>query len=116
MNLTKWIESLYKPQQTNLRDAAIEDINLALNEPAVRNHWIDAMVEELRAINIGVDRALADNNFEQLPSKAERRRAILFCLNQILDSKQSLDTERFEETHDNQNQRSQFDGVAVQPT
>ena len=112
MKLTKWIESLYKPEKTNLTDAALEDLQAAMNDQGVRAHWLSAMIEELRAINIGVDRALADNQFDQLPSKADRRRAILFCLNQILDSKQSLETERFERAHDNQ--RSAFEGVAVQ--
>ena len=114
MRLKKWIESLYKPEETNFRDAAKEDIFLALNEPAVRTHWVNALIEELRAINIGVDRALSDGKFDELPSKADRRRAIVFCLNQILDSKQAIETERFESERDNKTLNpSPFEGVAV---
>lgn len=113
MRLTKWIESLYEPQKTNFKDAAMEDLILALNEPGVRQHWLNALVEELRAINVGVDRAMRENKLDELPSKADRRRAIVFCLNQILDSKTALDNDLYEEQHKNQAE-SAFNGVAVQ--
>lgn len=112
MSLMKWIEALYVPSKTNLRDAGREDLEIALNDPSIRRHWLNAMEEELRAINVGVDRSLAEGTFNDIASKADRRRAILFCLNQILDSRTAIDNERFESMRDNQ--PSPFDGVAVQ--
>ena len=99
--LRKWIESIYQPQKTNFKDAALEDLMAALEIPAVRRHWMDALVEELRAINVGVDRAMREGNLEQLPSASDRRRTIVWVLNQILESKTAVETELYEQQHNN---------------
>lgn len=105
--LWKWIESLYEPEKTNFRDAALEDLIQALNSPAVRQHWISALVDELRAINVGVDRSLREGDFFQMPERAARRGAIVFCLNQILESQTALNTEILEKEERNNPRRSQ---------
>lgn len=97
MKLKAWIESLYKPEETNLQFSS-EDLLGMLNDAQVRRHWLNALVDELRAINVTADRVLDEGkSVEEFKSKSIRRRAIIFCLNQILDSKQSLDNEQFED-------------------
>ena len=101
MSLVKWIEGLYVPQKTNFKDAALEDLMTALENSAVRRHWMDALVEELRAINVGVDRAMREGKMEELPSKSDRRRTIVWVMNQILESKTAVETELYEQQHNN---------------
>jgi len=115
MRLLKWIESLYAPEKTNFKDAALEDILVALENQAVRKHWLDSLVEELRAINVGVDRSLREGRMEDLPSKADRRHAIIFCLNQILESQTAVDTERYEQTQDQERAQPRWFGRTDNP-
>lgn len=99
--LRKWIESLYQPQVTNFKDAALDDLMAALENQAVRRHWMDALIEELRAINVGVDRAMREGKLEELPSKSDRRRTIVWVMNQILESQTAIETEMYEQQHNN---------------
>jgi len=100
-DLSKWIESLYVPEKTNFKDAALPDLMEALENQAVRRHWMEALVEELRAINVGVDRAMREGKLEELPSKSDRRRTIVWTLNQILESKTAIENELYDQQHDN---------------
>lgn len=112
--LAKWISSLYEPEKTNIQEGSLERIMLALNEPAVRRHWVESLIEELRNINVRFDRKMEDGIYNQFEEDMYRRRAIVFCLNQILDSKDALENQRLESERDNQTLRSPFEGVAVQ--
>jgi len=112
MSLVKWIESLYEPEKTNFRDAGLEDLLLALEQPAIRKHWVNALVEELRAINVGVDRSLREGKIEDLKQTAARRTALVFCLNQILDSRTAIENEQYDLAHNNEARDGR--GIAVQ--
>lgn len=114
MRLFKWIQSLYEPKKTNFKDAVLEDLESALNHEGVRKHWLNALVEELRAINIGVDRALADNMLDEIQAKAIRRRTIVFCLNQILESQTAVETELYEQQQHNNPTEPHWGGRTVQ--
>jgi len=105
MRLRKWIESLYEPTVTNFKDAALDDLTAALENGAVRKHWLNALVDELRAINVAVDKGLDANKLDDMRYRAERRRAIIFCLNQILESQTAVDTELYEQ-HNNPKESS----------
>ena len=101
MRLVNWIESLFEPEKTNFRDAAMDDLLAALNEPAIRKHWMHSIMDELRAINVGVDRAMREEKYDAIPNAAARRTALVFCLNQILDSKTAVENELYDQARDN---------------
>lgn len=121
MRLTKWVESLFRPEETNFKDAAIEDVILALNDPVIRKHWLLSLIDEIRAINVGVDKALRENDMSDLPNKSVRRNTIVFCLNEILESKrfieeEILDQQRQAELAERKNAKAPtFQGITLEP-
>ena len=110
-SLKGWVERILRTEKVNLRENAKQDILLALNEPGVRLHWVESMIQEIQDTNVKVDRLMDKECPHSWESLSHRRKAILFCLNQILDSKDAIDYERHEPNH--QNQASPFEGVAV---
>lgn len=103
MRLLKWIESLYAPEKTNFKDAGLDDLMTALANESVRKRWMDKMMDELRAINIGIDKNLEDGTLGGIEARAIRRRTIILILNQILESSTEIETDLYEQAHPHNN-------------
>jgi hypothetical protein len=114
--LTKWIESLYAPEKTNFnQDVTLEEVMQALADPTVRKYWIQAIIEELRNINVRFDRMMDAKIAAKFEEDMYRRKGILFALNQILDSKHMIESER--EDQERQNRIfAQYQGAAAPVT
>jgi hypothetical protein len=109
MSLKKWLESMIHPSKSNLADGTAETIMIALNEPGVRRRWVESLIEELWQLNIKIDRLMEQEAEKEWPKISQRRNAIVYCLQLILDSKSALDYERASAP-----EPGPFEGVAVQ--
>lgn len=110
--LRTWIESVLQPEETNLKEGALEDILKALESPAVRKLWIKQLMDELWQLNIGLDRLMEAEEEGKWRRITARRNSIVFCLNEILTARDLLDSELVEQERRDR-LMEQFKGVAA---
>jgi hypothetical protein len=92
MKFPKWITDIYKPEE--LQKIKVEEILMAMNDVSIRKHWLFEVLDELKEVNLSIDRALdarEQYSFEELSAK---RRALTWVLNQVLSSKNSVAMDR----------------------
>lgn len=108
MKLPRLIDKFFEPIAFQSLD--VSALMMALNDPAVRQHWLRNVLLELKEINIAVDRALERPEPSlRLLELGARRRQIMSVLQQIETSKNSV------ELDDDQNQMVDVDRLAVAP-
>lgn len=97
----KWIDSFLNPEQTNLRDGALEDIIQALDNPSIRRKWVQGLMTEIWESNIKLDRLMEAEKDDEWKKISMRRNSIVFCLNQILSTRDMLESELIEQDRQN---------------
>lgn len=88
MKLPESLTKLFEARQ--MQDINFEDLLMAMNDASVRRHWLLAIVEEIKRINIAIDTALDQREpmgFEELSA---RRRGLSFVLNQVAASERAI--------------------------
>lgn len=86
-----WLE-VFDPQATQKLD--VSRIVSDLNNPQVRAHWLRAVLDQLRAINLEVDKLLDKGPItERLIEISAKRRQIVAVLEQIEASRNSVELE-----------------------
>ena len=109
----KWIGEVLDPVDTNLREGALDDILKALENPSVRKRWIEDLLTEIWESNIRLDRLMEEEKDSEWKKISMRRNSIVFCLNQILTAKDTLESELAEQERQNRI-FEQYQGAAAQ--
>ena len=103
----KWLRQILDPAP--MYDLDLTKLSLALNGPAVRHHWLKALLEQLRELNLEIDRMLERNDPQSRYIEiSARRRQLVAILQQIETSKNSVELEV------DHNQESLLDTLAVE--
>ncbi len=91
--IKRWLKDLFDPQTFNNLDTAA--IGGALNDPGVRTLWLAYCLDELKSINLEVDKRLllARDNEMGLIDLCARRKAFQDVLEAILSARRKLTQE-----------------------
>lgn len=109
MKFIGWLSTLFEPGE--FQNLHIDELLAALVDTGVRNHWMRAVLEEIKELNMRTHTALMNGNLtDRFVQESARLQGIDWTLRQILNSKNSVEMER----HHNRTDDA-FDGVAVQP-
>lgn len=94
---------------TEFNELEPSELLAAFNDPAVRRHWMRAVLYELAQLNMGVEKALEHPApAQKIAEVAARRRQTLNLLQQIETSRNSV------EMDEHHNPEIDLDRVAVQ--
>lgn len=108
MNWPRTIFEILCPAELN--DLNVEELAIALNNPAVRNRWLQDVLEDLRRLNLHVDKLLERNEPQhKFVEVSARRRQTWAILQQIQLAKNSV------EMDSGHNPMEDLDHVAVDP-
>lgn len=120
--MLKWIKSILKPNESQLREFTIEDVATALNDAVIRRLWLEAITERIQSINFEIDGILSNPDRGRIwETFSIERRTLLACLRLVMESRERLERERFEEQREKELQeaRSQkapmFEGITLRP-
>lgn len=83
--MTQWISEMFSPEQFN--DIDIYSVGEALNDSAVRQKWFLAVLEEIKRINVDVDRRLLAGGEYRIMDLCARRKALQDVLELVLSIK-----------------------------
>ena len=92
----------YEPKEMQFREGDLTDFQSALQNHEVQARWFDAMISRIREINIEIDKLLAKEDRQRVwETFAIERRTLLAVLRMILDARDTLNSERFEQDAQN---------------
>lgn len=83
--MTQWISEMFSPEQFN--DLDIFAIGEALNNSDIRQRWFLAVLEEIKRINVDVDRRLLAGSEFGIMDLCARRKALQDVLELVLSIK-----------------------------
>ncbi len=109
MKIPRWLSSIFEPSAfSNLN---FDDIQIALQDPSVRKHWLMTMLDEVRGCHSRTHVALTQGKLhEKFVQESARLQGLDWALRQILNSKTSVELDR----HHNHT-GNPHEGVAVHP-
>lgn len=84
----RWLADIFEPAEFNGLD--LVGIGEAFNDSAVRSRWLLDLLEELRRINLEVDRRLLMGNDFGFNDLCARRKAFQDVLEGVLSAKRSI--------------------------
>lgn len=92
----EWLLKALDPKETQLQtQVSLEQLMEALNDPTVRQYWVQSMMDKIQAMNIEVDNLLAKEDRQRTwETFAIERRTLLRSLSMILDARDVLESER----------------------
>lgn len=86
--LRKWLKDYFEPEIFN--DLNVGDIGSALNDTSVRTVWLSSLMEELKTINLEVDRRLLSDSQFGLIDLCAKRKAYQDILEGILRARRQV--------------------------
>lgn len=89
--IKEWFSELFDPQEFN--DLNLPAIGEAFNDPAVRGHWLRLLLNEIRQINMEVDKRLLVSHEDGLVDLCARRKALQDVLEWVLSAKRAVSQE-----------------------
>lgn len=90
MKFVKHLKELFAPE--SIQDLRMDEIALALNDHDIRTTWLTGLLNDLKLMNLQVDKALLDGSQIKLADLCARRRAYQDILDSILLSAQRVKT------------------------
>ena len=88
MKIKRWFKELFDPAQFNDLDMA--EIGGSFNDPGVRQLWLAYCFDELKTINMEVDKRLLAGSDLSLTDLCARRRAFQDILEAVLSARRKL--------------------------
>lgn len=79
---------IFSPKELQQLDAM--ELVDAMNDPVIRKHWLHAIFEELKRLNLEMDQILLRNEAYRFPDLAARRKAFQDALELILSAKRGV--------------------------
>jgi hypothetical protein len=96
-SLASWILTKLSPEEVQ-KESAFEDIEAALQNRQVQKRWLESMIGKIQVMNAELDHLLADpDKTRKWETFAIERRTLLRSLTMILDARDSIETDRFEQ-------------------
>lgn len=91
-----WLLKVFDTKEAQFKnDISLEQVMEALNDPTVRQYWVQSMMDKIQAMNIEVDNLLAKEDRQRTwETFAIERRTLLRSLSMILDARDVLESER----------------------
>jgi hypothetical protein len=86
--IPRWLNSVFSPVHFQNLDAA--ELLEALTNPAAARTWLTEMFDELKRLNLEVDRRLLSANDFRLTDLCARRQAIQYVLEALKSAKASV--------------------------
>lgn len=86
--LCRFLREIFDPQAYN--DLDTDAIRSALNDASVRNTWLSDCIDEMRRINIEVDRRMLYGTVVDLTDLCARRKAIQDLLEAALSARRKI--------------------------
>ncbi len=86
--LNRWLKNLFSPKE--LQGLDVQEILAALNEEPVRKLWIYEAFQELKRMNLEIDKRLLTGVTYNLTDLAARRKAYQDMLDGILSARRQL--------------------------
>lgn len=86
--IKQWLNDIFAPEQ----DLDIHAIGSALNDPTIRAAWMQAVLDEIRAIHVEIDRRLLNGEMNLIDLCA-RRKAFKDVLEAILSARRTVTRE-----------------------
>lgn len=83
--LERWLKNIFNPEH----DFDMTAIGQALNDPDVRMRWLIDHLEEIRQMNLEVDRRLLDGEDYSMADLCARRKAYKDVLDAILSARRN---------------------------
>jgi phage terminase large subunit len=109
MKIPIWFKSIFASPEFS--DIKTDDVVAALHDHAVRRHWLESVLSEVRDIHMRTHMALMNGKLdERFVQESARLQGIDWTLRQILNSKNSVELARRSNRTDDS-----FGGVAVAP-
>src|SRR4051812_37560211 len=100
MRFFPWLSSIFNPEY--FQDLHVDSLGAALNDSGVRRHWLSSVLDEIKETNLRVHAALTNGNLtDQFVRESAKLQGIVWVLQQILNSKTSVDIERNHNPSDN---------------
>lgn len=84
----KWLTDLFKPEELN--NLNLDAISAALNDPLVRDIWLNECFAEIQRINLDVDKWLMSGSEKGLIDLCARRRAYQDVMESILGARRKV--------------------------
>lgn len=84
----KWFSDYFSPELFN--DLNIGEIGSALNDTSVRTIWLDRCLDELKRINLEVDKRLLSDSMYGVSDLCARRKAFQDVLEGILTARRQV--------------------------
>jgi tryptophanyl-tRNA synthetase len=86
--LSRWLSNVFTPKELHGLD--VVEILAALNEEPIRKQWIYEAFQELKRMNLEIDKRLLNNVTYNLTDLAARRKAYQDILEGILSAKRMI--------------------------
>ncbi len=85
--LTRWMESIFHPK--TMQGLDVVDLLDSMNDPVIRKTWLWDVFEELKRLNLAVDKSLQEGGF-RIEDLAAKRKAYQEILEGILVAKRTV--------------------------
>lgn len=102
--LSRWLKDAFTPKELHGLD--VQEILAALNEEPVRKLWMYEAFQELKRMNLEIDKRLLSNTTSNLIDLAARRKAYQDILDGILSARRQIHSQ-------NPKTKGQFDLESV---
>lgn len=86
--LRHWLRDYFNPEEFN--DLDVTGISEAMNDSSIRSIWLSNVIEEMRQINISVDKRLLSGNDVGLIDLCARRKAYQDILESALSARRQV--------------------------
>lgn len=86
--IKEWLQDIFSPEDFN--DLNIVSIGEAFNDPGVRKRWLLDLFEEIKRINMDLDRRLLVGTEFGLTDLCARRKAIQDVLELVLSARRAV--------------------------
>lgn len=88
MKIKKWLESMFEPEQFN--DMDVLSIEKALDDMSIRSIWLQGCFDEIKRINLEVDKRLLQGPEYGLTDLCARRKAYQDVLESALSARRQV--------------------------
>lgn len=88
--ISRWFNSIFSPK--DLQGLDIQELLVALNDESTRKMWIYDTLQELKRINLEVDKRLMSGSDYNINDLAARRKAYQDILEGILAARRQIKT------------------------
>lgn len=83
----KWLSDLFSPE--NVQGLVLESLVEALSDPQTRDIWLKSVYNDLKEMNVEIDRALVSGMDYKIADLCARRKAYQQILESLLSAKRS---------------------------